>query len=107
MTGEEITCIHAAFDAVGRIVEANGALTCEGILRGGLEKDAAAKELAAAWNELPALLREVEDLAEDHARMTKTLRTIAGMTADALQGTARSQIAADWWQAGLAGQADR
>lgn len=107
MTNEEITCIQAAFDAVGRFVEVNGALTCEGVLRGALEKGDVCKALAAAWNELPALIREVEDLAEDHARMTKTLRMMASLTADALQGTARSQVAADWWQAGMEGQAFR
>lgn len=45
------------------------------------------------------LLDEMARLQEDHARMTYTLRTIAGKAMDAMQGTARSQIAADWWQA--------
>ncbi len=63
-----------------------------------LSESEALTQIESVWNELGALFAEVAQLAEDHARMTHTLRVIDENVLDAMQGTARSQIAEDWWQ---------
>lgn len=102
MKADQISEMRAAHNKVGHITLAqDGALHFEGTMEGRISESEALHEIALAWNELGALLDEVVQLAEDHARMTHTLRSIGAEVIDAMQGTSRSQIAADWWAAVL------
>ena len=71
----------------------------EAVEQGCISQKEALEIIARSINELRALFDEVSSLAEDHARMTHTLRQINEKVVDAMQGTARSEIAVDWWQA--------
>ena len=101
----EVTQDHIAemADRINRIghirCDADGSLHCTGTDYRTMSQEEAQRVMAETWNSLGELLDEMARLQEDHARMTYTLRTIAGKAMDAMQGTARSQIAADWWQA--------
>lgn len=99
MTAEQIQELRAARNKVGRIIfSAEGVPYCEGVMKARVNEREARAELELAWNSLGKLLDEVAQLAEDHARMTQTLREIDVKVIEAMQGTSRSQIAQDWWQ---------
>ena len=98
MTNDQFTEILAAKNRVGHIVFKDGRLVnCEGILKGRVTTNEAFQDIEDVWNSLHVLLNEIADLAEDRKRLNATLRSINAKTIDAMQGTARSEIPADWW----------
>lgn len=98
MTNDQFTEILAAKNRVGHIVFKDGRLvSCEGILKGRVTTNEAFQDIEDVWNSLHVLLNEIADLAEDRKRLNATLRSINAKTIDAMQGTARSEIPADWW----------
>ena len=98
MTNEQFTEILAAKNRVGHIVFKDGRLvSCEGILKGRVTTNEAFQDIEDVWNSLHVLLNEIADLEEDRKRLNATLRSINAKTIDAMQGTARSEIPADWW----------
>lgn len=97
MTADRITEMRADYCKVGRFfLDKEGAIRIQGVIQDEISEKDALEAIANAWNSLPDLLDEVTRLAEDHARMTHTLRIIGSKAMDAMQGTSRSQIAADW-----------
>lgn len=100
MTAEQIISLRRNIEQIGHIiVNKDGTLMIEAVMNGSMPYEEAAKTLSISWNELNALMDEVSTLAEDHARMTKTLHYVNEKVVYAMQGTSRSEIAADWWQA--------
>lgn len=98
MTNDQFTEILAAKNRVGHIVFKDGRLvSCEGILKGRVTTNEAFQYIEDVWNSLHVLLNEIADLSEDRKRLNATLRSINAKTIDAMQGTARSEIPADWW----------
>ena len=99
MTSEQINEIQFAYQKVGYINFKNQQLFfCEGIENKELTCQQALQEIAIVWNGLGDLLNEIANLEQDHARMTQALHLINQQILDTLQGTARSQVAADWWE---------
>lgn len=97
MTNDQFTEILAAKNRVGHIVFKDGRLvSCEGILKGRVTTNEAFQDIEDVWNSLHVLLNEIADLEEDRKRLNATLRSINAKTIDAMQGTARSEIPADW-----------
>lgn len=100
MTGEQISCMRHDAHLVGNLfVDQDGELVIEAVEKGEMSKGEALKSIVCVWNDLRSLFDEVSTLAEDHSRMTRTLHKINEKVVDAMQGSSRSQIAADWWQA--------
>lgn len=100
MTAEQIYFLRKNIEQIGHvIVTKDGTLMIEAVMNGSMPYGEAAMLLSTSWNELDALMAEVSTLAEDHARMTKTLHDVNEKVVYAMQGTSRSQIAVDWWQA--------
>lgn len=98
MTADQFTEILAAKNRVGHIVFKGGQLvSCEGILKGRVTTNEAFRDIEDVWNSLHVLLDEIADLSEDRKRLNATLRSINAKAIDAMQGTARSEIPADWW----------
>lgn len=99
MTSDKIREMQAAYDKVGHIgFEGERLAFCEGAVRGGIGREDALNEIENAWNALGELLSEVADLSQDRARMNCSLRNIQQIVTDAMQGTARSEVPADWWE---------
>ena len=98
MTDDQITEILAAKNRVGHIGFKDGRLvSCEGIIKGRVTTDEVFQDIEDVWNSLHVLLNEITDLSEDRKRLNATLRSIDAKVIDAMQGTARSEIPADWW----------
>ena len=98
MTADQFTEILAAKNRVGHIVFKGGQLvSCEGILKGRVTTNEAFRDIEDVWNSLHVLLDEIANLSEDRKRLNATLRLINAKAIDAMQGTARSEIPADWW----------
>ena len=66
-------------------------------LKGRVTTNEAFRDIEDVWNSLHVLLDEIADLSEDRKRLNATLRSINAKAIDAMQGTARSEIPADWW----------
>ena len=81
------------------LIDQDGEMIIEAVELGTKSREEALKVIVRSWNDLRALFDEVSSLAEDHARMTHALQKINEKVVDAMQGTARSEIAVDWWQA--------
>lgn len=100
MTGEQIADLRQEIHRLGHLfVDQDGRMIIEAVEQGCISQKEALVVIARSWNEMRALFDEVSSLAEDHNRMTHTLRQINEKVVDAMQGTARSEIAVDWWQA--------
>ncbi|MBR4040612.1 MAG: hypothetical protein IKJ11_11045 [Clostridia bacterium] len=100
MTGEQIMCLRDDVNRVGHLlIDQDGEMIIEAVELGTKSREEALKVIVRSWNDLRALFDEVSSLAEDHARMTHALQKINEKVVDAMQGTARSEIAVDWWQA--------
>lgn len=100
MTGEQVKDLRYETSRLGRLfVDKDGKMIIEAVEQGCISQKEALVIIARSINELRALFDEVSSLAEDHARMTHTLLKINEKVVDAMQGTARSKIAVDWWQA--------
>lgn len=100
MTGEQIQSFRYDLNRVGHLyLKKSGEMAIEAVEKGVVSKADAVEAIVLCWNMMPALVQELGRLAEDHARMTCTLRKINEGVVNAMQGTARSQIAEDWWQA--------
>lgn len=99
LTAEQIDVLRNNIFELGHmIIGRNGDLSISAVERGIIDEKKALCMVAESWNDLFLLLDEVSLLAEDHARMSYTLRTIDQKVSDTLQGTSRSEIAKDWWQ---------
>ena len=100
MTGEQIKDLRHETNRLGHLfVDKDGKMIIEAVEQGCISQKKALEIIARSINELRSLFDEVSSLAEDHARMTHTLHKINEKVVDAMQGTARSEIAVDWWQA--------
>ena len=100
MKADQICVLRNEINRLGHLfVNKDGEMIIEAVETGDMSRKEALESIATSWNELSALMDEVSALAEDHARMTHTLHVINEKAVYAMQGTSRSEIAADWWQA--------
>ena len=91
---------------VGQVSFEVGRLMMHNVMLGRIGEAEAGKIVEYTWNELGDLLDEFAQLVEDHSRMTYTLEQISRRAVDAMQGTAKSTIAEDWWSAVNVGNVD-
>lgn len=99
MQDDSIREMQAAYDRVRHIgFKGEQMIFCEGAETGKISHEDALKAIAYTWNMLGDLLEEVTALSQDHARMNRSLRDIQRLAENAMQGTARSEIPADWWE---------
>lgn len=100
MTADQISEMRHASDRLGHLyIGSDGSMIIEAVAKEQMTLGEAQNEIVQIMNSLRPLLEEVARLAEDHARMTNALREINAKVVDAMQGTSRSEIADDWWQA--------
>lgn len=106
MTYDKYREMLDGYRKIGQISFENGKLLMHGVLVGRIGEAEAGKTVEYIWDDLRDLLDEFAQLAEDHQRMIKTLEWINGRAVDAMQGTAKSTIAEDWWSAVIDGSVD-
>lgn len=99
MTFDKYREMLDGYRKVGQMSFEAGKLMMHGVLVGRIGEAEAGKLVEYIWNDLGDLLDEFTRLAEDHHRMTYTLEQINRRAVDAMQGTAKSTIAEDWWSA--------
>lgn len=99
MTADKFREMLAGYRQVGQVSFEVGKLMMHGVLVGRIGEAEAGKTVECIWHDLGDLLDEFARLAEDHRRMTYTLEQINRRVVDAMQGTAKSTIAEDWWSA--------